>query len=273
MNNGIGVINGLRDGGRCFGRVADFGLDCCQLVSWDVSQATPEIADAAREDAARAGVRVTAMWAGVPGPAEWNFTRGPVTLGLVPPEYRAMRLDALKRWADFARRLGAPAIITHFGFLPENITDPLFDGTLAALVDIASYCKGLGLEFWLETGQETPVTMLRFIEATGLDNLGINLDPANLILYGKGNPIDALDVFGKYVRNIHAKDGFYPTDPLLLGREAPVGEGKVRYPEFIRRLGEIGFAGEFIIEREISGEEQERDIRKTVENLRRWLAG
>ena len=271
MKNEIGVINGLRNGGRCFDHVAKFGLKCCQLVSWDVTLATPEIADVAREEAQAAGVRITAMWSGVPGPAEWNFTRGPVTLGLVPPEYRAMRIDALKRWADFAVRLGAPAIITHFGFLPENMTDPLYDGTLAALVEIGSYCKSLGLGFWLETGQETPVTMLRFIVESGLDNLGINLDPANLILYGKGNPIDALDVFGKYVRNIHAKDGFYPTNPRELGREVPVGEGRVRYPAFMRRLDEIGFKGEFIIEREISGEQQERDIRRTVESLRAWM--
>jgi len=100
-----------------------------------------------------------------------------------------------------------------------------------------------------------------------MPNLGINLDPANLILYGKGNPIDALDVFGKYVRNIHAKDGLYPTDPMKLGKEAKVGTGRVRFPEFVRRLNEIGFSGEFIIEREISGEQQARDILETIKYL------
>ena len=273
MENGIGVINVLRDGGRCFGKVAGFGLRYCQLVSWNCDLALPEIADAAREDAARAGVTVTAFWAGVPGPAEWNFERGPATLGLVPPAYREMRLAALRRWADFAVRLGAPAIITHFGFLPENMDDPLFEGTLAALADIAAYCRERGLGFWLETGQETPVTMKRFIVESGADNLGVNLDPANLILYGKGNPIDALDVLGPYVRNIHAKDGLYPTDPRRLGREVPVGEGRVRYPLFVRRLAETGFTGEFIIEREISGDEQDRDIRAAIGRLRSWMAG
>jgi sugar phosphate isomerase/epimerase len=129
-----------------------------------------------------------------------------------------------------------------------------------------------GLEFWFETGQETPVTVLRLIEAVGTGNLGINLDPANLILYGKGNPIDALDVFGKHVRNVHAKDGMYPTDPMQLGREVKVGEGRVRFPEFVRRLEEIGFKGEYIIEREISGEQQKKDIAATVKYLEGLLS-
>ena len=105
----------------------------------------------------------------------------------------------------------------------------------------------------------------------GTGNLGVNLDPANLILYGKGNPIDALDVFGGHVRNVHAKDGMYPTDPMKLGREVKVGEGRVRFPEFVKRLGEVGFTGEFIIEREISGEQQKRDIADTVEYLKKLV--
>ncbi len=113
--------------------------------------------------------------------------------------------------------------------------------------------------------------MLRLIKEVGTGNLGINLDPANLILYGKGNPIDALDVFGEYVRNIHAKDGMYPTDPMRLGHEVKVGEGKVRYPEFVKKLDDIGFEGEFIIEREISGEQQRRDIKETIGYLQNLI--
>ncbi len=268
----IGVMNGLRNGGACFDHVSQFGLTCCQLVSWDCSLATDAIAKTARAEAARAGVRISAFWAGVPGPAEWNFRKGPVTLGLVPAEYRAARVAALKRWADFAALLGTPAIITHCGFLPENMTDPEFEGVAAAIREVAVHCKERGLEFWFETGQETPVTLLRFIDAVGTGNLGINLDPANLILYGKGSPVDALDVFGRYVRNIHAKDGFYPTNPYELGREVPVGAGAVRFPEFVKKLLAIGFDGEFIIEREIKeGEQQNADIRKTIADLRQWL--
>jgi L-ribulose-5-phosphate 3-epimerase len=267
----IGVINGLQNGGKCFDHVSQFGLHVCQLVSWDCSQATREVAETVKRESAASKVRVCAVWAGVPGPACWNFTEGPITLGLVPPEFRAERIAALKRWADFAAWIGAPAIITHCGFIPENMTDPAFASVVVAIRDVAQYCAARGLEFWFETGQETPVVLLRTFQHVGTKNLGINLDPANLILYGKGNPIDALDVIGPYVRNIHVKDGMYPTNGDQLGHEVPVGQGRVRFPEFLRRLHEIGFTGELIIEREISGEQQTRDIRKCVDDLRGWL--
>ena len=263
----IGVISVLVPDASNLHAVAEFGLPCAQVSSWNTELCTLEIARKLRDAAAACGVRLTAIWGGYSGPRAWNFTRGPVTLGLVPPTYRQMRVQELKRWADFAAEAGAPALITHCGFLPENMTDPEFEGVAVAIQDVASHCKCLGLGFWFETGQETPVVILRFIEEVGLDNLGINLDPANLLLYGKGNPIDALRVFGKYVRAIHAKDGLPPTNGRELGREVKVGEGSVRYPEFLPALLDLGFDGDLTIEREISGDEQKRDIRDTVAYL------
>lgn len=268
----IGVMSSLTADAGNFATVADFGLRCCQVVSWDTTLCQPVLAAKSKQAAADAGVRISAFWAGVPGPAAWNFTQGPVTLGLVPPEFRWMRMEALKRWADFAAVLGAPAIVTHCGFLPENLTDPDYEGVVVAIRDVAAHCRKLGLGFWFETGQETPVTLLRIIDAVGLDNLGINLDPANLLMYGRGNPIDALDVFGQHVRCIHAKDGHCPTNGTQLGREVRVGTGAVRFPEFLRKLKEIGYTGDLVIEREIHGEQQRVDIGRTVEDLRAWLA-
>lgn len=269
----IGVMQSLGNGGDCFAPVRDFGLHCCQLVSWDLQLATPEVAATARRCAARDGVRISAVWGGVPGPARWNFTEGPTTLGLVPPAFRAERVAALKRWADFAAAVGAPAVITHVGFIPENLTDPLYPDVVAAIREVAEHCRSRGVGFWFETGQETPITLLRTIERVGTGNLGINLDPANLVLYGKGNPVDALDVFGKHVRNLHAKDGLYPTSGDSLGREVAIGQGKVDFPALIAGLKRLGFAGELIIEREIHGEEQARDIRAAVEYLGRLVRG
>lgn len=268
----IGVISSLTRDGKCFEHVRQFGLRVCQLSCWDMRLAEPAVAEAVAAESEAAGVRVCAVWAGLPGPAEWNFTGGPVTLGLVPEAYRSERVQALKRWADFAAGIGSPAIITHCGFIPENLTDPGYPPVVDAIGEVARYCADRGIAFWFETGQETPAVLLRTIERIGASNLGINLDPANLILYGKGNPIDALDVIGDYVRNIHVKDGLYPTDGDRLGREVPPGQGRVRFPEFLARLRERSFSGELIIEREISGEQQIRDIRQTVEDLRRWLA-
>ncbi|HEY3267493.1 MAG TPA: sugar phosphate isomerase/epimerase family protein [Armatimonadota bacterium] len=267
----IGVMTGLRDDGKCFDHVQQFGLKVCQLTVWG-DNATPELAEIVKAESARTGVRVCAVWAGWGGPGAWNFTEGPITLGLVPPAYRAMRVASLKKGADFAKAIGVPAIITHAGFIPENITDPEFGPVVVAIREVAQYCKDLGLELWFETGQETPIVLLRTIDRVGTGNMGINLDPANLILYGKGNPIDSLDVFGKYVKNIHVKDGLYPTNGDELGKEVRPGLGKVNFPAFIKRLKEIGFDGELIIEREIEGEEQSKDIRQTVDDLNVWLA-
>jgi len=268
----IGVMNVLSKNGHQFEHVSKYGLNVCQLVSWDTSLATEEMAKTILRDSKDSGIRVCAVWGGVPGPAKWNFVEGPVTLGLVPEQYRVERVQALKKWADFASLIGAPAIITHCGFIPENMTDANYQTVVDAIKEVAQYCEQKGIEFWFETGQETPVVLLRTIERVGTSNLGINLDPANLVLYGKGNPIDSLDVFGKYVRNIHVKDGLYPTGGDRLGLEVPAGEGKVQFPEFIRKLQGMGFKGELIIEREISGEQQAVDIRNTIIKLREWKA-
>ncbi len=269
----IGVVTSLATDRDPFKHVAEFGLSCCQLINWNPVLWDRVDPQETRVQAAAAGVDVSCVWAGYPGPAVWNFSEGPATIGLVPEQWRRERLAALKQGADFAAVLGAPAIATHVGFLPENMSDPQYEPVRGTLREIAEYCHDLGLGFWFETGQETPVTLLRYIEEIGLDNLGINLDPANLILYGKGNPIDALDVFGRYVRCVHAKDGLYPTDGRNLGAEVVVGEGKVRFPEFIRALHDLGFDGDLIIEREISGEQQTRDIRRTVDYLKGLIAG
>ncbi|MFC1451882.1 sugar phosphate isomerase/epimerase family protein [Verrucomicrobiota bacterium] len=272
MKNEIGVITSLTAEGRCLERVADFGLDLCQLSCWNPDLYSTERAKAVRRESEESGVRITSLWAGWPGPAVWDFVEGPLTLGLVPPEYRDIRIEALVKGADFAHSAGIPAIATHLGFIPENPGDPVFGEMVDAVRGIAERLKGMGMEFWFETGQETPVAMLRLIEEVGTGNLGVNLDPANLILYGKASPVDSLDVFGRHVRGVHAKDGLYPTDPMKLGAEVKVGEGRVRFPELVRRLRDEGFDGAYIIEREISGEQQNRDIAETVAYLRSLLA-
>jgi sugar phosphate isomerase/epimerase len=137
----------------------------------------------------------------------------------------------------------------------------LYQETVEAIRDEAKYCQGNGQTFLVETGEETPVTLLRTVMDVGIDNLGVNFDTANLMLYGKANPGDALEMIGKYIRGVHAKDGFYPTHPKELGRQAPVGQGLVDFPRIIRRLKEINYRGAITIEREIAGPQHDQDIR------------
>lgn len=272
----LGVLSSFtEDGSNPFDVIARYGVATTQLNNWDMSKWTRENAEKVKRDLKSSGVRLAALWTGYSGTVIWDLIDGPDTMGLIPEYTRKKRIADLKAGADFAAMVGAPAIITHCGFIPETPKCHLYMEVLDALGEIAEYCQKLGLEFWFETGQETPVTLLRTIEDIGLPNLGINLDTANIILYGKGNPVDALDVFGKYVRNLHIKDGVYPQDGHKLGHETPIGQGKVDFEKVITKLHELGFTGELVVEREITGEQQAKDIMtaldyigKLVDNLK-----
>ena len=236
------------------------GFDSCQLMSGDPKLWTDENAALVNKLLEKYSITVSAFWCGLQGPAVWDFYEGQLTLGLVPPEYRRMRVRNLCDGSDFAHKLGLVNVITHMGFIPENPYDPNFSGVCDAVRTVANHLKKNGQWLLFETGQETPVTILRCFEQVGCDNLGVNLDTANLILYGKANPVDALDVIGKYVRDLHAKDGFYPTNGHDLGQETRIGEGAVDFRRVFEKLHELGYDGHVTIEREISGEEQLKDI-------------
>lgn len=160
--------------------------------------------------------------------------------------------------------MGIPTVHTHCGFIPEDPNNRLYHEVVEAIREVASHCQRNGQSLLYEFGQETLVTLLMAILDVGLKNQGMNLDTANLILYGKGNPVDALDVIGTCVRGIHAKDGLYSTDPKNFGQQVSVGQGKVDFPKIIQRLKKLHYQGVITIEREISGPRQEEDIRKAM---------
>ncbi len=255
---------------EAFEKVSKMGIKTCQLVCWDSTLYNQEKANeviAARE---KHGIEITAFWCGWGGPIVWDFISGPLTLGIVPEPYRYDRIRELKLGSDFAKMIGVKDVVTHLGFIPEVACSSEYNGVVCAVRDLANYMKNNEQNFLFETGQETPVTLRRLIEDVGTGNLGINLDPANLILYGKANPVDALDVFGQYVMGVHGKDGMYPTDGRLLGKEVRIGDGKANYPAFIAKLKELGYNGAITIEREIKGEQQIIDIeyaKKYLEQL------
>ena len=244
------------------------GLDYCQLVSWTPHLWTEENANFLLKILDELNITVSGFWCGWEGPQKWNFYGGPKTLGLLPCEYREVRVKNLCDGADFAKMLDITDVITHMGFIPENPNDTEFEPLCDAIRTVAEHLKQNGQYLLFESGQETPIAMLRCFETVGTDNLAVNLDTANLILYGKANPVDSLDMIGKYVRNIHAKDGFYPTNGHNLGKEVPIGEGSVNFPAFIAKLKEIGYDSHITIEREIHGVDKDIIAAKTyLENI------
>ena len=199
-----------------FQKLLEYGFNSCQLCSWNPEMWTDENVDLVKSYLKKYDITVSAFWCGWEGPQVWDFYDGQLTLGLVPPEFRAARIKNLCDGAVFAKKLDIEDVVTHMGFIPENPNDPNFAPFCIAVRQVAEHLKKNNQYLLFETGQETPVTMLRCFEKVGTDNLGVNLDTANLILYGRANPVDALDVFGRFVRNIHAKDGKYPTNGRVL---------------------------------------------------------
>ena len=210
------------------------GLHSCQLISWDRKFYNSEKnAQKVKEVTAALNVQISAFWCGWEGPKFSNFFEGPMTMGLVPEAYR-------------------------------------YAGTILALKELMKVCEANQQYFLFETGLETPATLLRAMEDVGSEFLGVNLDPANLLRYGKANPIDAVEMFGSKIRGVHGKDGFYPTSGQEPGEEVRIGDGRVNYPLFLKKLQEVGYQGDITIEKEITAEKI-RDILYTKQFLQGLL--
>lgn len=238
------------------------GFDCCQLQLWNMNQLCAEHARYVKGLLNSCGMEATGLWCGWQGPVKWDFAEGPSILGIVPPEYRAARIQNLLDGAAYARVLGVKDVITHLGFVPTNCRDVNYTGVVSALKYLTGELKKFDQNFLMETGQEPPVVLRRLIEDVGSGNLFINYDPANLMMYGSANPIDGLELLGEYVRSVHAKDGSYPKNGYELGTEYPIGKGQVNFPALIRRLKEMKYDGPISIEYEIAAgdEKQKQEI-------------
>ena len=255
-------------------RVHDLGFSNCflSLDGYIGGGFTPQLANQFRDLLSQYNVVATTVEVVGPPPLEWNFLRGPSTIGLVPAATRAARIDALRQVSDFAKLLGIGQVQTHCGFIPEDPADEKYPGAVEAIRTVAQHCHGNGQYFLMETGQETPTTMSRMIRDVALPNLAVGLDTANLILYGKANPVDAVDILGSHVRSIHAKDGRWPTDPSQLGEEVLIGRGLVDFKAVFTKLHRLGYTGAVTIERETSGPQQIEDVRQEklyLENILR----
>ena len=250
--------------------VKELGFPTCQL---GVEKFSVQLAKRVKETLKNYNIIPTSLICMGPGTYTWNFTEGPSTIGLIPREHRQARVDRLMQGIDFCGEAGIPAVHAHFGFIPEDPADILYKEFIATMKPIGKYALSKGILVYFETGQETPVTLLRAITDIGTGNLYVNYDTANLVLYGKANPLDGLKVIGKYVRALHAKDGLYPENPRELGREVPIPSGEVDFPKILAYLDRLGFRGHVTIEYEL-GEQSKSYLLATksyLENIIRSL--
>jgi sugar phosphate isomerase/epimerase len=247
--------------------VRDLDFHVCQL---NIGSYSPVLANKLTATLENYKIKVTSLICGGPGVDKYTFTDGPSTIGLVPRETRAVRAERLKNGMDFCKAAGIPAIQTHFGFIPENPKDVLYGEFVETMKPLGEYALKNGIDIYFETGQETPITLLRAILDIGTGNLFVNYDTANLIMYGKSNPVDGLKVLGKYVRSLHAKDGIYPTNPYELGNEVPIPTGDVDFPAVISSLKKLNFQGSIIIEYELA-ENTSEYLLKTKEYLEKLI--
>jgi sugar phosphate isomerase/epimerase len=162
--------------------------------------------------------------------------------------------------APIARDLGLKFVMFHAGFLPHDPADPEFSKMLERVRRVARLFADHGITLGCETGQETATGLKAFLEHLAEPNVAVNFDPANMILYGNGDPVAALRTVGRWVKSCHLKDASATRVPGTWGEELPVGTGQVNWPAFFGALAEIRFGGYCCFERE-AGNQRVEDIR------------
>jgi sugar phosphate isomerase/epimerase len=213
---------------------------------------TPERAKDFLKKLDEAGIRLTAVFGGFEGESYADIPTVSKTVGLVPEATRSARTQEMKEIADFAHLLGVSVVALHLGFIPHDVGDRTYREMLKVTRDVCDHCDRHGQALHLETGQETADGLLQFIHDVRRDNLFINFDPANMILYGTGEPIAALKKVGTYVKSVHCKDGTWARRPgQEWGAEVPLGQGDVGMYNYLHALREIGYTGPLTVEREI----------------------
>jgi L-ribulose-5-phosphate 3-epimerase len=190
-----------------------------------------------------------------------------VTGGIAPDSTWDRNLSNVKATASLARKLGLKLVTFHAGFVPHDPSDPAFGKMLARLRTVAEVFAAESIELGLETGQETAPALAEFLRAIERTNLGVNFDPANMILYDKGNPIDAVRTLAPWIRQVHLKDAVRTKVPGTWGEEVTAGTGQVDWPAFFRTLSEAGFKGNLVIERE-AGSQRVLDIKQARQLVR-----
>ena len=244
------------------------GVNVIQIACGDPHHASWEEGERMPEAARAAGFDISAAMLGFPGEDYTTPAHIQRTGGFGDPGTRPERLERLQWALKRCNELGVDGLTLHAGFLPEP-SDPARRPFLDTLGTAAALAKSAGVTLCFETGQETAALLRRTLDDLACDNLKVNFDPANMLLYDMGDPIAAIDVLGPDIRSVHAKDANRPTTPGEWGEEVPLGQGQVNMRAWVQALKDSGFAGPLVIEREV-GDQQQRmaDVAHGIRVLR-----
>ena len=248
----------------------ELGIPTIQLHAPHQETRTAEAATRFLGQLNQQGIILTAVFGGFDGESYADIPTVEQTVGLVPSSTRDMRLAEMKEISDFAKLLQCGVIALHLGFVPHETSDPEYLSVVTVTRDLCDHAQKNGQNLHLETGQETAEGLLQFISDVDRDNLFVNFDPANMILYGTGEPIEALEKIGPLVKSVHCKDATWSENPGIdWGEEQPLGEGQVDMHRYLSALKSIGYLGPLTIEREIPQEpiRQKSEIKHAADLL------
>jgi sugar phosphate isomerase/epimerase len=244
------------------------GVSVVQIACGDPHHAAWEEGDRLPEAARAAGFQMTGAMLGFPGEDYTTPQTIQRTGGFGDPATRGERLERF-RWAlDRTRALGLTDLMLHAGFLPEP-SDPDRKPFLDTLGRVSALAAEKGITVAFETGQESADLLRRTLDELKCPNLKVNFDPANMLLYDKGDPLRAVEILGPDIRSVHVKDANRPTTPGTWGEEVPLGEGQVNIRAFVQTLKKVGYRGLLCIEREVGDQEGRlRDVAHGIRYLR-----
>jgi L-ribulose-5-phosphate 3-epimerase len=248
------------------------GINVVQIACGDPQHASWVEGDSLPEAASAAGFELTGTMLGFPGE---DYTT-PQTIqksgGFGNPATRAERLQRFAWALDRTLALGLRDMMLHAGFLPEP-RDPDRKPFLDTLTKVSDLAKVKGVTIAFETGQETADLLRLTLDELNCPNIKINFDPANMLLYDKGDPIRAVEILGPDIRSVHVKDANRTTRPGTWGEEVPLGQGQANIKQFVQTLKKVGYRGPLCIEREVGTQEQRlADIAHGIRYLRECLA-
>lgn len=269
LGHDIGVCSwSLRpaDTADLIAKVKALGLSHVQLALGDLLKLDDDARTAAVDDILASGLTITATMIGFEGEDYASIASIRRSGGLVPDERWDERKRLIIAAAQLSKRLGVSLLTTHVGFIPAP-NDANYQPLVDRIANIAQPLAEAGLELLMETGQESASELLQFLHNCRSKNFGVNFDPANMILYGSGDPIEAIKTLGRHVRHVHVKDAIKSKSPgIEWGKEVPFGDGEVPHDQFLRALKKTNYTGPLVIERE-AGDDRMSDVRYAIETL------